>query len=192
MSAVMNLLKAADRCVSVTARTVSTLALAGIFVMFIANVFVRFVPVYNFTQTDDWIQILLVWMIFPGAMELVRTRGHFVVDVITDRVAGTNFGHCCRLAVTVIELVTYALICWYGIVWVLRAQATFQSIPWLQVRWAYVLPGFPPTLPTRPCASLHGSEPTLPQDLVARLKTRSGGLSLPAARSTRRRSVIPP
>ena len=115
----------------------STLALAGIFVMFIANVFVRFVPVYNFTQTDDWIQILLVWMIFPGAMELVRTRGHFVVDVITDRVAGTNFGHCCRLAVTVIELVTYALICWYGIVWVLRAQATFQSIPWLQVRWAY-------------------------------------------------------
>ena len=126
MSAVMNLLKAADRCVSVTARTVSTLALAGIFVMFIANVFVRFVPVYNFTQTDDWIQILLVWMIFPGAMELVRTRGHFVVDVITD-----------RLAVTVIELVTYALICWYGIVWVLRAQATFQSIPWLQVRWAY-------------------------------------------------------
>mgnify|MGYP000225954270 CR=1 FL=1 len=68
-------------------------------------------------------------MIFPGAMELVRTRGHFVVDVITDRVAGTNFGHCCRLAVTVIELVTYALICWYGIVWVLRAQATFQSIP---------------------------------------------------------------
>ena len=137
MSAVMNLLKAADRCVSVTARTVSTLALAGIFVMFIANVFVRFVPVYNFTQTDDWIQILLVWMIFPGAMELVRTRGHFVVDVITDRVAGTNFGHCCRLAVTVSELVTYALICWYGIVWVLRAQATFQSIPWLQVRWAY-------------------------------------------------------
>ena len=95
MSAVMNLLKAADRCVSVTARTVSTLALAGIFVMFIANVFVRFVPVYNFTQTDDWIQILLVWMIFPGAMELVRTRGHFVVDVITDRVAGTNFGAMC-------------------------------------------------------------------------------------------------
>lgn len=90
MSAVMNLLKAADRCVSVTARTVSTLALAGIFVMFIANVFVRFVPVYNFTQTDDWIQILLVWMIFPGAMELVRTRGHFVVDVITDRVAGKS------------------------------------------------------------------------------------------------------
>ena len=72
-----------------------------------------------------------------ASRELVRTRGHFVVDVITDRVAGTNFGHCCRLAVTVIELVTYALICWYGIVWVLRAQATFQSIPWLQVRWAY-------------------------------------------------------
>ena len=137
MSAVMNLLKAADRCISLCARTVSTVALAGIFVMFIANVFVRFVPVYNFTQTDDWIQILLVWMIFPGAMELVRTRSHFVVDVITDRVAGTTFGHCCRLLVTIIELVTYAVICWYGFVRVMRARATFQSIPWLQVRWAY-------------------------------------------------------
>lgn len=79
----------------------------------------------------------IVACVVMAAMELVRTRGHFVVDVITDRVAGTNFGHCCRLAVTVIELVTYALICWYGVVWVLRAQATFQSIPWLQVRWAY-------------------------------------------------------
>lgn len=137
VNALLTLLGTLDRAVSLVARSVSVFCLAAIFVLFLANIFVRFVPVYNFTQTDDWIQIFLVWMIFPGAMELVRTRSHFMVDVLTERMAGTQTGRICRLIVTLIELTTYALICWYGWVWVMRAQATFQSIPWLQVRWAY-------------------------------------------------------
>lgn len=137
MHALMTILRSLDRAVSLTARAVSVFCLAAIFVLFLLNVFVRFVPVYNFTQTDDWIQILLVWMIFPGAMELVRTRSHFMVDVLTERIAGTTAGRVCRVLVTIIEFATYALICWYGWIWVMRAQATFQSIPWLQVRWAY-------------------------------------------------------
>lgn len=28
------------------------------------NVFVRFMSIYNFTQTNDWIQFCLIWMIF--------------------------------------------------------------------------------------------------------------------------------
>ena len=76
-------------------------------------------------------------MIFLGAQELVRTRSHFVVDVLTERLLGTDAGRAARIAVTLIELVMYAVICWYGWVWVLRSQAYFQSIPWLQVRWAY-------------------------------------------------------
>lgn len=114
MSAVMTLLKAADRSVSAAARTVSTLALAGIFVMFIANVFVRFVPVYNFTQTDDWIQILLVWMIFPAPWSSCARAATSWSTVITDRVAGTNFRTLLPARRHDIELVTYAVICWYG------------------------------------------------------------------------------
>lgn len=56
-------LKKLDHAVSVTTRTICIVALAAIFVMFLLNVFVRFVPVYNFMQTDDWIQLCLVWMI---------------------------------------------------------------------------------------------------------------------------------
>lgn len=137
VNALLTLLRTLDRVVSLVARSVSVFCLAAIFVLFLANIFVRFVPIYNFMQTDDWIQIFLVWMIFPGAMELVRTRSHFMVDVLTERIAGTQMGRICRLIVALIELATYALICWYGWVWVMRAQATFQSIPWLQVRWAY-------------------------------------------------------
>ena len=129
----MQILQAADRWVSRFARTVSVLCLAAIVIMFLLNVFVRFVPIYNFTQTDDWIQICLIWMIFLGAQELVRTRNHFVVEVLTERLSG-RIERICRILVCLIELTTYAIIFYYGIDWVMRAQAYMQSIPWMQVK----------------------------------------------------------
>ena len=60
-----------------------------------------------------------------------------MVDVLTERLSGTSLGRLSRVGVTLIECVLYAVICWYGWVWVMRSQAYFQSIPWLQVRWAY-------------------------------------------------------
>lgn len=132
----LSILKTADRVVSTVTRAICVAALAAIVIMFLLNIFVRFVPVYNFTQTDDWIQLCLIWMIFLGAQELVRTRNHFVVEVLTERLEG-NLGKACRILVCVIELVTYALICYYGVVWVMRAHAYMQSIPWMQVKVVY-------------------------------------------------------
>lgn len=132
----LKVLKTIDHWVSRLTRLICVLALGAIVIMFLANVFVRFVPIYNFTQTDDWIQICLIWMIFLGAQELVRTRNHFVVEVMTERLEG-NTGKICRILVCAIELATYALICYYGWVWVMRAQAYMQSIPWMQVKVAY-------------------------------------------------------
>lgn len=132
----LSILKTIDHWVSRITRLICVVALGAIVVMFLANVFVRFVPIYNFTQTDDWIQICLIWMIFLGAQELVRTRNHFVVEVMTERLEG-KAGKICRAIVCAIELFTYALICYYGWVWVMRAHAYMQSIPWMQVKVAY-------------------------------------------------------
>lgn len=85
-------LKKLDHAVSVTTRTICIVALAAIFVMFLLNVFVRFVPVYNFTQTDDWIQLCLVWMIFLGAQEL----GAHPQSLCGGRFNGTDGGHADR------------------------------------------------------------------------------------------------
>ena len=115
-----------------------TFFLAAIFVMFLLNVFVRFVPIYNFTQTDDWIQFCLIWMIFLAAAELVRTKNHFVVDVATSQIASPGVKLVMRVAVLLIELVTYVVICWYGVVWVMRSNAHMQSIPWMEVRYVYL------------------------------------------------------
>lgn len=127
-----------ERLFSRTVRLVCTTLMALIFLMFLLNVFVRFVPVYNFTQTDDWIQACLIWMIFLGSAELVRTKNHFVVDFAAARVRSPALQKKLRSVVLLIELATYAVICWYGFVWVMRSNAFMQSIPWLQVRWVYL------------------------------------------------------
>lgn len=133
----MNFLQKIDVMFSRCVRLVCTVLMAAIFVMFILNVFVRFVPVYNFTQTDEWIQICLIWTIFLGAQELVRTRSHFAVDFLTERLSNHNVRKWLKTFVCVIEVVTYAIIAWYGVVWVLKSHAYMQSIPWLQVKWMY-------------------------------------------------------
>lgn len=133
----MNFLQKIDVTFSRCVRLVCTTLMAAIFVMFILNVFVRFVPVYNFTQTDEWIQICLIWTIFLGAQELVRTRSHFAVDFLTERLRNHNVRKWLKTFVCVIEVLTYAIIAWYGVVWVLKSHAYMQSIPWLQVKWMY-------------------------------------------------------
>ena len=114
----MNFLQKIDVTFSRCVRLVCTVLMAAIFVMFILNVFVRFVPVYNFTQTDEWIQICLIWTIFLGAQELVRTRSHFAVDFLTERLRNHNVRKWLKTFVCVIEVLTYAIIAWYGVVWV--------------------------------------------------------------------------
>ena len=134
----LNFLKKADACVSRTVRSVCIVLMAAIFVMFLLNVFVRFVPIYNFTQTDDWIQFCLIWMIFLGAQDLVRTRNHFVVDFLSDRIQNLNIKKILKIIVCLIELTTYIIITWFGIIWVLKSNSYMQSITWMQVRWMYL------------------------------------------------------
>lgn len=134
----IDFLKKLDEGFSKAVRIICIILMAMIFIMFILNVFVRFVPVYNFTQTDDWIQVCLIWMIFLGAQELVRTRNHFVVDFLADRIKNRQIKRALQIVVCLIELATYAVIAWFGFVWVIKSNSYMQSIPWMQVRWMYL------------------------------------------------------
>ena len=133
----MDFLIKLDNAFSRLIRIVCTILMAAIFLMFILNVFVRFVPIYNFTQTDECIQICLIWMIFLGAQELVRTRNHFAVDFLAERLGNHTVRKWLKTIVCLIEVITYAVIAWYGVIWVMKSHAYMQSIPWLQVKWMY-------------------------------------------------------
>lgn len=161
----MELLRLLDKLISKLTRGICIISMAIIFFLFLLNVFVRIandmirginslgqswfgfaegdnlinIMIPNFSQSDGWIQLFLVWVIFLGAQELVRTRGHFVVDVITDRLVGTHIGKLFRVISTIIELIMYAVICYYGFVLVERANAYMLEIPWMQKRWYYMV-----------------------------------------------------
>ena len=56
----------------------------------------------------------------------------------TSQIASPAVKRVMRVAVLLIELVTYVVICWYGVVWVMRSNAHMQSIPWMKVRHVYL------------------------------------------------------
>ena len=71
--------------------------------------------------------------IFPLSAVTLRSDGPRVGDVSGEGSAS----RLCRILVCAIELATYVIICYYGWVWVMRAHAYMQSIPWMQVKVAY-------------------------------------------------------
>ncbi len=137
MNTFLHCLGTLDRFVSLTVRTICTVSMMIIFVLFLANIFVRFVPIYNFTTTDEWTQLFLVWTIFFGAQELVRTKSHFIVDVLTDKVVGTRTGQILAVVSAVISIAMYAAICVFGVILVNRSQASMQTIPYMKISYFY-------------------------------------------------------
>ena len=65
-------------------------------------------------------------------ISMLLTAGKILND-LRDRLSGRIL----RVIVCAIELATYAVICWYGWIWVMRSNATMQSIPWMEVRYMY-------------------------------------------------------
>jgi len=137
MQELLKYMNVIDREISRAVRILCMISMAVIFILFLANVFVRFVPIYNFTTTDEWITLFLIWTIFFGAQELVKTKSHFMVDVITDKLKGTTYGKIFRIISTSISIIMFAAICYYGIILVDRSQATLQTIPYMKQSYLY-------------------------------------------------------
>lgn len=112
---IMNLLKLADKIVEKFLKVICIFSLGACFILFIANVFVRFVPIYNFTTTDEWTKLFLVWIVFFGAAEMVRQKGHFMVDILTDKMQGKLIGRICAVIATFLTFALYVLIFVMGV-----------------------------------------------------------------------------
>ncbi|MCI6796553.1 MAG: TRAP transporter small permease [Succinatimonas sp.] len=122
-----------------------TRALAGfclmvVFALFLMNILTRasFIS-WNPTWIDEIIQFFLVYMIFLSAAELVRTGDHFMVDILVDRMHGKASGRYCRLISTVIMLITYAVILYFGIKLCIKTnvKATFTLPSVVKMSWFY-------------------------------------------------------
>ena len=137
MRAILDILKSIDAVISKIIWGLCSFCMGAIFVMFIMTVFIRFFPIINIKQTDELTTICLVWMIFYGSQELVKTKGHFVVDIISTKLEGKVQGFILKLVTSVISSVFFAVLCYYGVSLVLRSQARLITMPFLKMGFVY-------------------------------------------------------
>ena len=121
-------------------RFLAGFCLMVVFVLFLLNITTRasFIT-WNPTWIDETIQFFLVWMIFLAAAELVRTGEHFMVDILVDKLHGLASGRWCRMVSTVIMLVTYLVILYFGVKLCMRSniKATFTLPTIIKMSWFY-------------------------------------------------------
>jgi TRAP-type C4-dicarboxylate transport system permease small subunit len=103
-----------DCIVGTVLRMICIGSLIGIFVLYIANVFIRFVPIINFTATDEVVEMLTGWVIFFGAAELQRENKHFALDFLVQKVENRIPGGIIRVIVYALSMVFICVLFYYG------------------------------------------------------------------------------
>lgn len=137
----MNLLKKAENTVGAATRGLAAFCLFVVFALFLLNVLTRLPFItWNPTWIDEVIKFFLVWMIFLGAMELTRTGSHFMVDILVDKFHGTLFGRIMRIISTLIMLVTFAVVLFFGVRLVMTSamKATYTLPSFVTMSWFYL------------------------------------------------------
>ena len=69
------------------------------------NVFVRIFPIASMHWFDEIVQLLFAWMVFAGSAVLYSTREHFLIDWLSRKTEGTEFGRIYRIMTELICLV---------------------------------------------------------------------------------------
>ncbi|MDT8900565.1 TRAP transporter small permease [Anaeroselena agilis] len=118
----MEALKNLDKILGCLLRGGSVALLAAIFVILIANVFVRFFPVTSFGWFDEIIEMLIAWFVFLGAAALWRENEHFVVSFLPDHLKGKTAGHLLDIVVSIVSLAFLAIFTYYSLNLTMRAQ----------------------------------------------------------------------
>lgn len=131
-------MKKVEESIGKVLRGVSATCLGIVFVLFILNVATR-LPFFNYNPTwiDETIQFFLVWSIFTGAAELVRIRGHFIVDVLTDKLHGTAAGRILAVISSFLMLAVYSIILFFGIRLCIKSNAAMYTIPFMKKSYFY-------------------------------------------------------
>ncbi|WP_211100578.1 TRAP transporter small permease [Acuticoccus sediminis] len=75
-------LKAADRAVAFVCRWGVTGALVGLFLLLLAGVVTRSVPVVSITGSDEIVELLFAWLTFLGAVALWREGALYNVTLV--------------------------------------------------------------------------------------------------------------
>ncbi len=117
----MAVLKKIDGVVGAILRWGSTGILGVIFLLLVANVFVRFVPFTSFGWFDEIIEMLIAWFVFLGSAALWRENEHFIVSFVPDFFRGKVAGHALDIIINLISISFIAAFTYYSFSLTMRA-----------------------------------------------------------------------
>lgn len=114
MNCIKKILYQSDLILGSTLRWICILSLIGIFVLYIINVFVRFLPITNLKVTDEIVEMLMGWVVFFGAAALQRERKHFALDFIIQKIEGHVSGKLINILVYLLSMLFIGVLFYYG------------------------------------------------------------------------------
>src|SRR4030042_4977048 len=120
-----NILKKTDQILFLILKCGSATCLVGLLFFIAAGVFVRFVPISSMGWADEIIEFGFAWMVFLGAAALWRARGHFRVEMVSERLAGKKLGRMIDIFLSLLALVFLLVFTYQG--GLIAIQATDRS-----------------------------------------------------------------
>ncbi|WP_110668044.1 TRAP transporter small permease [Salinicola halophilus] len=129
------LFRAVDRVMRLD-EVIASLALFGLFLVAIANVFMRYFLSSPLAWSEEILQLLLVWASFLGASALVRRNEHVLIGLLNDKLPAALARWNVRLFnVGVVALCALAMLFW-GLE--LLPFSRFRATPMLQIPYYWV------------------------------------------------------
>jgi len=113
--------KKSEQILSLFLRWGSITCLITLLFFIAAGVFVRFVPISSMGWADEIIEFAFAWMVFLGATALWRARGHFRVEVLSERLAGSKAGRVLEIVLSFIALIFLLIFTYEGGILAIRA-----------------------------------------------------------------------
>jgi TRAP-type C4-dicarboxylate transport system permease small subunit len=132
--------KKAEQALANIMRWGSLGCLVGLLFFVSAGVFVRFVPISSMGWSDEIIEFGFAWMVFLGAAALWRTKSHFRVEVLPQRLAGKTSGRVLDICLSLCALAFLLIFTYEGSLIALRATDRSPILELPRTLWYMILP----------------------------------------------------
>ena len=133
-------LKAFDRALGFALRWFCILDLLALTAVLSAVVFIRFVPIWTLSWSDEITEWLMAALIFMAAAELWRENDHFKITMISDRLAGRLSGRAFTLVLELLTAIFIACFAVYSLDLTLGAGRTSPVLSWPMAWWYAPMP----------------------------------------------------
>lgn len=133
-------MKTFERWFIATNRWMLIALLASMSLIIFANVALRYLTNASIEWAEEVARHMMIWLTFTGAGLVLRYGGHIAVENMQDAFP-RPFAQFVRILVAVLMFAFFALMTWYG--WLYMERAMFQMTAATQIPFGYIYAAIP-------------------------------------------------